>query len=146
MTVIDQIKVLDKKVEQNEPQYDLDRKAAEISALSSKDLDKFEYLTGEDLDLKPSTVEKVTSPLGISLNKALKKNEVKGVTKKKSDFNYDSTHSFFRFYKGYDEFKEMSLDSKYNRMKESNKHFLNFKSVKKKKKKIQKHNLKKSES
>ena len=40
---------------------------------------------------------------------------------------------FFKFYKGYDEFKEMSLDSKYNRMKEFNKLFLNFKSVKTKK-------------
>ena len=48
------------------------------------------------------------------------------------------------FFKFYDEFKEMSLDSKYNRMKEFNKLFLNFKSVKTKKK--QKRNLKKSES
>ena len=42
---------------QNEAQYDLDRKAAKISALSSNNLDKYEYLTGEDLGLKPSTVE-----------------------------------------------------------------------------------------
>ena len=31
---------------QNEAQYDLDRKAAKISALSSKDLPKYEHLTG----------------------------------------------------------------------------------------------------
>ena len=42
---------------QNEAQYDLDRKAAEISALASNNLDKYEYLTGEDLGLKPSTIE-----------------------------------------------------------------------------------------
>ena len=42
---------------QNEAQYDLDRKAAKISALSSNNLDKYEYLTGEDLELKPSTIE-----------------------------------------------------------------------------------------
>ena len=35
----------------------LDRKAAKISALPSNKLDKYEYLTGEDLDLKPITVE-----------------------------------------------------------------------------------------
>ena len=29
---------------QNEAQYDLDRKAAKMSALSSKNLDKYEYL------------------------------------------------------------------------------------------------------
>ena len=43
---------------QNEAQYDLDKKAAKIPALSSNDLDKYEYLTDEDLGLKPSTVEK----------------------------------------------------------------------------------------
>ena len=47
MTITDQIKVLKGKFMQNEAQYDLDRKAAKIS----------EYLTGEDLGLKPSTVE-----------------------------------------------------------------------------------------
>ena len=41
---------------QNEAQYDWDRKAAKISALSSNNLDKYEYLTGEDLGLKPSTI------------------------------------------------------------------------------------------
>ena len=57
MTVTDQIKILNRKIMQNEAQYDLDRKAAEISALSSGNLDKYEYLTGEDLNYKPSTVE-----------------------------------------------------------------------------------------
>ena len=58
MTVTDQIKILNRKIKQNEAQYDLDREAAKISALSSNNLDKCEYLTGEDLGLKPSTVEK----------------------------------------------------------------------------------------
>ena len=57
MTIIDQTKVLDKRIMQNEAQYDLERKAAKISALSSNSLDKFKYLTGEYLGLKPSTVE-----------------------------------------------------------------------------------------
>ena len=42
---------------QNEAQYDLDRKAAKTSALSSNNFDKYEYSTVEDLGLKPSTVE-----------------------------------------------------------------------------------------
>ena len=58
MTVTDQIKILDRKIKQNESQYDLDREAAKISALSSNNLDKYEYLTGEDLGLKPNTVSK----------------------------------------------------------------------------------------
>ena len=42
---------------QNEGHYDLDRKVAKISALSSNNLDKYEYLTGKDLGLKPSSNE-----------------------------------------------------------------------------------------
>ena len=80
MTVADQIKILDRKVLQNEAQYDLDRKAAKISASSSDDLDKYEYLTGKDLGLKPSTVEQAKfeySPLGKFLNKGLKEEDKK---------------------------------------------------------------------
>ena len=75
MTVLDQIEILYKKNMQNEAQYDLDRKAAKISALSSNNFDKYEYLTGEDLGLKPSTVEQERfeySPLSKILNKGLK--------------------------------------------------------------------------
>ena len=37
MAVTDQIKILDKRIKQNEAQYNLDRKAAEISGSSSND-------------------------------------------------------------------------------------------------------------
>ena len=57
MTVTDQIKILNRKIKQNESQYDLDKEATEISALSSNNLDKYELLTGEDVGLKPSTIE-----------------------------------------------------------------------------------------
>ena len=65
---------------QNEAQHRLDRKAAKISALSSNNLDKYEYLTGEDLGLKPSTVEQARfeqSPLGKIFNKGFDKNDQK---------------------------------------------------------------------
>ena len=80
MTVTDQIKILDRKIMQNEAQYDLDRKAAKISALSSNNLDKYEYLTGEDLGLKPSTIEQTKfeyTPLGKIFNEALSKDDQK---------------------------------------------------------------------
>ena len=57
MTITDQIKILNKKIMQNEAQCDLDIKAAKISALSSNNLDKYEYLIGEDLGLKPRPIE-----------------------------------------------------------------------------------------
>ena len=80
MTITDQIKILNKKIMQNEAQCDLDRKAAKISTLSSNNLYKYEYLTGEDLGLKPSTVEQSKfeySRLGKIFNKGLDKNDQK---------------------------------------------------------------------
>ena len=86
MTITDQIKILNRKIKQNEAQYDLDRKAAKISALSSNNLDKYESLTGEDLGLKPSTVEQAKfecSPLGKIFNKGLNEDDKKEVLLKK---------------------------------------------------------------
>ena len=63
---------------QDEAQYNLDRKIAKISALSSNNLDKYEYLTGEDLGLKPNTIEQARfeySPLGKIFNKGLSKGD-----------------------------------------------------------------------
>ena len=80
MTVTDQIKILDKKIMQNEAQYDLERKAAKISGLSSNYLNKFEYLTSKDLGLKASTVEQAKCeyfPLGKVFTKKLEKEEDK---------------------------------------------------------------------
>ena len=65
---------------QNETQYDLDRKAAKIFALFSNNQDKYEYLTGEDLSLKPNTIEQARfeySPLGEIFNKVLDKDDKK---------------------------------------------------------------------
>ena len=80
MTVTDQIKILNRKIKQNESQYDLDREAAKISALSSNNLNKCELLTGEDLGFKPSTVEQAKfeySPLGKIFNKGLNEEDKK---------------------------------------------------------------------
>ena len=80
MTITDQIKILKKKIMQNKGQYNLDRKAAKISAWSSNNLDKYKYLTGEDLGLKPNTIEQARfefSPLGKIFNKGLDKDDQK---------------------------------------------------------------------
>ena len=59
MTRKEQVKILNDKIEANKRQYDLDRINAEISAYSSGDLPKYEYLTKKDLGYKPDAVEKV---------------------------------------------------------------------------------------
>ena len=74
MTVTDQIKLIDSKIKANQAQYDLDRLTAKISALSSGELRKYEYLTGEDLGYRPSVLEQTKfdySPLGKVFNKGL---------------------------------------------------------------------------
>ena len=70
MTIEDQIK--DEKL-----QYDINREAAKISALSSGKLDKYEYLTGEEI--LPSNQQQIIqqakfnySPLGKALEKQVK--------------------------------------------------------------------------
>ena len=76
MTLTDELKILDDKIKANQAQYDLDWEAAKISALSSKELHKYEYLTGEDLGYKPGVVERPTfeySPLGEVLSDKFKK-------------------------------------------------------------------------
>ena len=66
------------KLGQIKLQYGLDRQNAKISALSSGELDKYDYLTGEDLGYKPDVVQKAKfeySPLGQVFNKGLKTDE-----------------------------------------------------------------------
>ena len=68
--------ILDDKIEANQAQYDLDIEAARISALLSKELEKYEYLTSEELGYKPGVVEKAKfeySPLDEALEKGFKK-------------------------------------------------------------------------
>ena len=65
---------------QNEAQDDLYRKHAKISTLSSNNLDKCEYLAGEDLGFKPSTVEQAKFEyclLGKIFNRGLDKDDQK---------------------------------------------------------------------
>ena len=76
MTITTQVQILNEKITANKAQYDLDRKTAKISALSSGELEKYESLTGEDLGRKLKVLENVKfqhSPLGGAFNKALKK-------------------------------------------------------------------------
>ena len=130
MTLTDELKILDNKIEANQAQYDLGREAAKISALSSKDLlEKYEYLTGEDLGHRPSVLEKTKfeySPLVVSFSKAFEKDKAKSGAKSKIDFNYESIHKFYEFYKRYDEFEEMSLGSKYKKINDFNKRLNKF--------------------
>ena len=78
ITCKEQIKILNDKIKATNEQFDLDRINAEISAYSNDDLDKYEFLTKQDLKYKPDTLEqaKVTySPLGKVFNDGLNKKD-----------------------------------------------------------------------
>ena len=79
MTIEDQIK--DEKL-----QYDINRKAAKISALSSGKIDKYEYITGEEILLSNQQqiiqqAKFTDSPLGKAFEKQIKTIEDQGKNK-----------------------------------------------------------------
>ena len=86
MTLTEQVKILGDKIKANKAQYDLDSEATKISALSSGELEKYEYLTGGDLGYMPDVIQKAKfeySPLGKVFNKGLDQSDKKeGLLKK----------------------------------------------------------------
>ena len=67
MTLTEQVKILEDKIKANKAQHDLDREAAKKSSLLSGKLEKYEYLTSENLGYKADVIQKSKykySPLG----------------------------------------------------------------------------------
>ena len=134
MTLPNELKILDDKIKANQTQYDLGREAAKISALSSKNLlEKYDYLTGEDLGHRPSVLGKTKfeySPLGAVLADNVKKktdtNKVNIKKKHNKKLIQNSQHSFTKF-KDIDEFKELSLDSMYKKLNDFSKKLISLK-------------------
>ena len=130
MTIEDQIK--DEKL-----QYDINREAAKISALSSGKIDKYEYLTGEEI--LPSNQQQIIqqakfnySPLGKALEKQRKtiedqgEKQVKAIQDKrivninKDDYKdkllLSTEREIFKdiYYKGLDKIEEMHNEIDYD--------------------------------
>ena len=73
---------IDGKITDEKLRYDIDREAAKITALSSEKIDKYEYLTGEEILL--SDQSRITeqakftySPLGKDFEKQTKRLKLK---------------------------------------------------------------------
>ena len=88
MTRKEQNKILNDKIESNVNHYKVDRLNAEISAFSSGDLNKYEFLTRKDLKYKPNVLDKARfefSPLdktfSIGLDKTDEDYQEEGVIK-----------------------------------------------------------------
>ena len=92
-------------------QYDINREAAKISALSSGKIDKYEYLTGEEIlpSNKPQIIEKAKftcSPLGKAFEKQTK--TIEDQTKVNKDEKEQSKETEKQLDK-YDDIKKGSL-------------------------------------
>ena len=91
ITKFDQIKILDNTIKANKAQYMVHRENAKISAKSSGELDKYEYLTGEDLDYKPDALTQAKfeySPLGKTLTfGSIKEDKKEGLLKRLANIN-----------------------------------------------------------
>ena len=96
MTRKEQIKILDNKIKANNAQYDLDRMNAEISAYSSGDLPKYEYLTKKDLGYKQDAFEQAKFeylPLGKVFTDGLDKSDKnEGLSKRLKNIEDKSIH------------------------------------------------------
>ena len=95
----EQDKILDAKTESNVNQYKVDRLNAEISAFSSGDLNKYEFLTRKGLKYKPNALDKERfefPPLGQTFSTGLDKTDQnyqeEGVIIL-SDCNWTRTHN-----------------------------------------------------
>ena len=76
MTRKEQNKILNAKIESNVNQYKVDRLNAEISAFSSGNLNKYEFLKRIYLNYKPNALEQAKfefSPLGKTFSTGLNK-------------------------------------------------------------------------
>ena len=76
MTRKEQNKISGAKIKSNINQNKVDRLSVEISAFSSGDLNKYEFLTRKDLKYKPNALDKVKfefSPLGKAFSVGLDK-------------------------------------------------------------------------
>ena len=82
-------------------QYDINREAAKISALSSGKIDKYEYLTGEEI--LPSNQQQIIeqakftySPLGKAFEKQTSEDQGKNICFSRSKAKRNKTKRFFQ--------------------------------------------------
>ena len=67
MTVSENIKTVNNKIEQNKAQCNLDRQTVKILALSSANVSKYEFLTGKDVLLEKEMLQKAVTSKVLSM-------------------------------------------------------------------------------
>ena len=132
--VTDQINILNRKIKLHEAQYNLDRKAAKISAFSFN-LDKYEYSPGLSEDDKKEGILKrlenikdKNDEILNTFNTTNKINKTPKINNQSKILIYSTQYSFAKF-RNIDDIKELSLDSMYKKLNDFHKKFTRFKIV-----------------
>ena len=119
MSIREKTKTADNKIEQNKVRFNLYRQTAMISALSSENVSKYEFLTGKDVLPEKNLIEKVSASRRIGYSGIVKKHEFDRIKKEKptikkynrSNLIYNDKFSFYEYYNiG---FNSLSLTSKF---------------------------------
>ena len=88
MTLAEKIKTFNNKIEAKEAKYNLDRETAHISAQPSGNLDKYEYLTGQDVTTKLGVIAQKQfeySPIAQTFNKKTVEANINNKTNNKTN-------------------------------------------------------------
>ena len=94
---------IDDQIRDEKLQYDINREAAKISALSSGKIDKYEYLTGEEIlpSNQQQIVEQANSPLGKAFDKQIKTTEDQGEKQIKATNDQGCVKTIKKYYYDY---------------------------------------------
>ena len=113
MNISDKIKAVNNKIEQNKAKYNLDIQIAKMSALSSGNVSKYQFLTDKELKKKTSVAEKKYKKFDNAFESNKKEeDETKNIrTRTKLNLVYNIYFSFYK-YNNTKEFKKRSFDSK----------------------------------
>ena len=114
------LKTIKNKIEQNKTKYSLDKQVPKISGLSSRDVGKYEFLTGEDILKKKKTTRKIRKRFEYLLlgNELEKQIDIVGK-------QYRRLNNFFGFHIKEEDKKNIYNDDKRAAIKKNNKSIVN---------------------
>ena len=68
MTVSEKIKIVENKIKQNKAQYNLDKQTSKILALASRNVGKYDFLTGEDVLAETGLLKKAAQSKDLDIH------------------------------------------------------------------------------
>ena len=94
MSISEKVKAINNKIEQNKAQCVLDKQTGKISALSTGNVRKYEFLTGKDVLPRKELLEKADTTKGFEYSPLGKELKAQTNIAKKQYQNLDNTYKF----------------------------------------------------